>query len=76
MARASHASVITPRLLTSPQAASYLGVSETKLRELVAGKRIAEARIDGCVRFDVRQLDRFVDRLSPDEDENPVDRLL
>lgn len=69
-------SVIAPRLLTFPQAAAYLAVSETKLRDLVAAGHITEVRIDGCVRFDVRKLDRFVDRLSPEEVDNPVDRFL
>ena len=52
-----------------------LGVSETKLRELVNGQRITETRIDGCVRFDVRRLDRFIDSLMPEGDGNAVDKF-
>ena len=75
MARVSHTPV-APRLLSTPQAAQYLGVSETKLRELVATGRVIETRIDSCVRFDVRRLDRFIDAISPEDDANPVDRFI
>lgn len=73
MAR-SNCQPVAPRLLTTEQAAAYIGVSESKLRELVNLRRIHESRIDSCVRFDVRRLDRFIDGLAPDEDGNPVDR--
>lgn len=66
---------VSPRLLSSPQAAQYLGISETKLREMVTSGRITETRIDGCVRFDVRRLDRFIDLISPDDDANPLDKF-
>ncbi len=49
---------VHPRLLNSPEAAIYLGVSETKLRELLERGEVSSVRIDGCVRFDVRRLDR------------------
>lgn len=75
MAAAAKRLPIPPRLLTSAQAAEYLGVSEGKLRDLVSTGRLAEARIDGCVRYDIRRLDRYVDGLGPDDEANPVDRF-
>ncbi|MEL7482337.1 MAG: hypothetical protein AAGJ29_12335 [Pseudomonadota bacterium] len=53
-----------PRLLKAPLAGAYLGMSETKFRELVEHGRIAEPlRADGLVRWDVRDLDAYADGL-------------
>lgn len=73
--KASAYEAILPRLLNAPEAARYVGVSETKLRDLVARKHVTEVRIDGCVRYDRRRLDRFIDSLSPAGDDDEIDRI-
>ncbi len=73
--RARAEEAILPRLLNAPEAARYVGVSETKLRDLVARRQVTEVRIDGCVRYDRRRLDRFIDSLSPDADDGDIDRI-
>ena len=57
---------MTPRLLSIAGAASYLGISETKLREFV--DRLPSLRCGRRVLFDRRVLDEFVDRFQPDQD--------
>lgn len=58
-----------PRLMRAVVAASYLGMSETKFRELVhAGKIARPKRQDGLVSWDVRDLDAFADALPRDDD--------
>lgn len=48
-----------PRLLSEPDAAEYLSVSRTTLRAL----EIRARRIGRRVLYDVRDLDRWVDRM-------------
>ncbi|MEO0870469.1 MAG: hypothetical protein AAFY19_00715 [Pseudomonadota bacterium] len=58
---------ITPRLLRVADAASYVGLGETKFRELVDAGRIPKPRRqDGVVTWDVRDLDTYVDGLPQD----------
>ena len=53
-----------PRLLKAPLASAYLGMSETKFRELVKAGRIAQPlKADGLVRWDLRDLDAYADSL-------------
>lgn len=53
------------RLLKREEAASYCGIGPTKFDELVSrGTLPAPIRLDGCVRWDVRQLDIAVDRIA------------
>jgi predicted DNA-binding transcriptional regulator AlpA len=48
-------------------AAAYVGVGESKFDELVHDGRLPKPfRIDGCVVWDVRQLDLAFDRLAED----------
>ena len=49
------------RLLDIHQAAEYLGMSEHALRHK-AGVDVPCTRIDGKLRFDRRDLDRYIDR--------------
>ena len=61
---------ILPRRLPVKLACLYVGVSETKFRELVnKGHVPAPKRIDGNVGWDVRDLDLYVDNLPRDGEE-------
>lgn len=42
--------------------ARYLGMTENSIREKAAGGEIPCVRIDGRLRFDRRELDRWIDR--------------
>ncbi len=48
------------RLIKCRQAAQYLGICERKLWELAKDGRIPSVRIDRAVRFDVADLDTFI----------------
>lgn len=52
-------SAITPRLMPAPLAASYLGISETKLRSLA----IPRKALDGKRVYEKADLDDYADRL-------------
>lgn len=63
-----------PRLMPAPQAAHYLGVSETTLRSLGLPRRMLGAKRV----YDRTDLDRFADGLPYDatpEEENTCDAL-
>lgn len=49
------------RLLDVTGAAAYLGVSQRFMRRLVAERRIAFVKLGRHVRFDVADLDGFID---------------
>ena len=48
------------RLVKCREAAAYLGICERKLWELEKDKRIPSVRIDRAVRFDIADLDAFI----------------
>ena len=50
------------RLIKCREAAAYLGVCERKLWELSKDGRIPAVRIDRSVRFDVVDLDAFIEK--------------
>lgn len=56
-----HAAEIQPRLLTEKAAAKYLSISVETLRAHVP---ITKARIGSAVRYDVHDLDAYVDALT------------
>lgn len=58
-----------PRLLPAPQAAAYLGVSETKLRDLRIPRRI----LDGKRLYDRYTLDAYADTLATEGEADPGD---
>lgn len=60
---------ITPRILRRAGAAAYLGMSETKLRELVAQGLVPTVRIPGSrmLMFDRVELDRWIERCAERE---------
>jgi excisionase family DNA binding protein len=49
------------RLLDVEQAAEYLSTSESGVYNLVADDKLKAVRIDRKLRFDVRDLDKFID---------------
>lgn len=54
-----HTLHFTPRLMPAPAAAAYLGISETKLRDL----KIPRKELDGKRLFERADLDDYADRL-------------
>lgn len=63
-ARARH---FVPRFLRAPDAAYYLGLSETRFRELVrAGMIAGRVQDKGSVMWDVSSLDTYADSLPRD----------
>lgn len=59
---------LAPRLVRREAAACYLGISPSKFSEMVAAGRLPRPKhLDGCVLWDVRDLDDMVDAL-PGED--------
>jgi excisionase family DNA binding protein len=51
---------ISEKLITSRQAAKYLCICERKLWDLSKSGRIQTVRIDRAVRFDIADLDSFI----------------
>ena len=54
--------VALKRLVKCREAAAYLGICERKLWELEKDGRIQSVRIDRAVRFDIADLDAFINR--------------
>lgn len=52
---------MTPRLLTSSAAAEYLGISLRHLQELRYHRTIPATKVGRSLRWDVRQLDRYIE---------------
>ena len=52
----------TRRLLTAPEAAEYLGIGITKLNELRRAGKIRTVRFMSDVRYDISDLDRFIEQ--------------
>lgn len=50
-------------LLTQPEAAAFLGMSERKFWEIVHEGEIPKLKVGRSVRFDVRDLIAYADRL-------------
>lgn len=55
-------SAVSPRLLTVPQAASYLSTSVWAIRSLAWSKEVPHVRVGRRVLFDLRDLDRYIER--------------
>ena len=63
------------RGLRRNEACAYVGFSATKFDQLVTDGRMPKPlRVDGCVIWDVRDLDVAFDALKDSEDRNPWDR--
>ena len=50
------------RLMDVHDAARYLGMTENAIREKASASELPCVRIDGKLRFDKRELDRWIDR--------------
>jgi len=62
---------LAPRLVRREAAAGYLSISPSKFSELVLTGRLPKPkRLDGCVLWDVRDLDVIIDALSGESAEN------
>jgi hypothetical protein len=59
--RLQHWAGTTQRLLDIDQAAQYLGMTPVALRHKAGCGEIVVVKIDGRLRFDRRDLDRFID---------------
>jgi excisionase family DNA binding protein len=57
-----HDHIPTRRLLTAHEAAQYLGIGTTKLNELRRTKKIRVVRFMSDARYDIADLDRFIDQ--------------
>jgi excisionase family DNA binding protein len=55
------------RLIKCRQAAAYLGICERKLWELEKNGRVPSVRIDRAVRFDITDLDAFIQQSKNNE---------
>jgi excisionase family DNA binding protein len=53
---------LAPRLLTLPQAATYLGLTPDALKAKVHMGKIPSVEIDSKLRFDRLDLDRIIDQ--------------
>ena len=51
------------RLVTSKQAAAFLCISERKLWDLQKNQRIPVVKIDRSIRYDLDDLDSFIEQL-------------
>ena len=65
-------STTTKRLLTLPEAAAYLGLSKLTLYEWVSMRKIEYVKVGRLVKFDQRQLERWIEKhtikaLNPDK---------
>jgi excisionase family DNA binding protein len=56
-------SAITPRTLSTSEAATYIGCERKKLLRLLHEKRVTAKDLDGRYRFTVASLDKFLDAL-------------
>jgi len=66
-----------PRGLRREQAAAYLGISPSKLDDLVRSGRMPKGkRIDGCVIWDRNSLDEAFDVISAEPEQNEWDEVL
>jgi excisionase family DNA binding protein len=55
------------RLLTAAEAAEYLGIEEGSLRHRAHRHQIPFVKVGRLLRFDLRQLDQYIDDHTTDE---------
>lgn len=56
------ATVSTPRRLSVPEAAEYLGLSERHIRRLVQERRVSHYKVGGRLVFDPHDLDELLNK--------------
>lgn len=73
MTAARHAIAFAPRLMAAPEAAAYIGVSESMLRTLGIPRKVLGAKR----LYDRLALDEFASSLTNEgeQEENPCDRI-
>ena len=59
--------IMTKRLLTEKETCNYLSIGRTKLYQLVKRRQIVPVRIDSAPRYDLNDLDKFIDKLKEAE---------
>lgn len=52
---------VEQRVLTTRQAAAYLGMSVSQIQRLASSGQLRAIRVDSSLRFDRRDLDRLID---------------
>ena len=60
--------VVHKRLLSVDEAAEYLSIGKTKLHSWIKRNKIPVIKLDSSTRFDVLELDAFVDELKAERD--------
>ena len=68
--------VVHKRLLSVEEAAEYLSIGKTKLHSWIKRKKIPVIKLDSSTRFDVLELDAFVDGLKADRDKKMYGKWL
>lgn len=63
------------KLMKSKQAAEYLCICERKLWDLSKSGRIQTVRIDRAVRFDIADLDSFIEQQKMETNKNVEKKL-
>jgi excisionase family DNA binding protein len=53
--------LVTQRLLTTDEAAQFMALGKRTIQELVADGRLAHVKIGRSIRFDIEDLQRFVE---------------
>lgn len=60
-------STIKQRLMSIPEAATYLGTTESRIRMAVSRQELPAVRIGKLIRLDVQQLERWIEEHSTPE---------
>lgn len=58
----SNDSIVKPRLLNQRQAGKYLGCCAKTIYNLAKDKKIAVVMVRGIPRYDIQQLDAYIDQ--------------
>jgi len=62
--------IVQKRLLNADEASQYLSIGKTTLYSWVKRSKIAVIKLDSCTRFDVLELDAFVEELKANRGKN------
>ena len=60
--------IVNKRLLNVDEASEYLSIGKTKLHSWIKRKKIPVIKLDSSTRFDVLELDVFVEELKAERD--------
>lgn len=59
--------LLTKRLLTAKEAGTYLGISRAKVYQMVDRKKLRSIKLDSARRFDVLDLDEFIEKIKTEQ---------